>query len=160
MSERRDRDYIEDIRVAIARIERYTANLSREQLEADEKTQDAVIRNLEVIGEAAKNVSASLRREHSHIPWKDLAGVRDKLIHHYFWGQSHHHLGNYPRRFAVLASRIGRGVACSCGARPSARKLIRAKAEDLRGFLKPGRSFCLLHHSRARHRAAREDLRR
>ena len=84
MSERRDRYYIEDLHAAIARIERYTANLSREQLEADEKTQDAVIRNLEVIGEAAKNVSASTRREHSNIPWKDLAGVRDKLIHHYF----------------------------------------------------------------------------
>ncbi len=84
MSDRRDRDYIADIRAAIARIERYVADLSREQFEEDEKTQDAVIRNLEVIGEAAKSVSAPMRRENSHIPWKDLAGVRDKLIHHYF----------------------------------------------------------------------------
>jgi uncharacterized protein with HEPN domain len=84
MSERRDLDYIEDIREAITRIERYCSNLSREEFEADEKTQDAVIRNLEVIGEATKNLSAATRRENSAIPWKDLAGVRDKLIHHYF----------------------------------------------------------------------------
>ena len=84
MSERRDRDYIEDIRTAIARIERYTAHMLREQFEEDEKTQDAVIRNLEIIGEAAKNGSTATRRETPTIPWKDLAGVHDKLIHHYF----------------------------------------------------------------------------
>ena len=84
MSERRDRDYIEDIRAAIARIARYTVDLSREQFEEDERTQDAVMRNLEVIGEAAKSVSAPMRRENPHIPWKDVAGGRDKLIHHYF----------------------------------------------------------------------------
>ncbi|MDE3089798.1 MAG: DUF86 domain-containing protein [Chloroflexota bacterium] len=84
MSDRRDRDYIGDIRDAIERIQRYTNGMSREQFEEDEKTQDAVIRNLEVIGEAAKGVSTSARRENLSIPWKDLAGVRDKLIHHYF----------------------------------------------------------------------------
>jgi len=84
MSERHDRDSIEDIRAAIVRIQKYTAGMSREQFEDDERTQDAIIRNLEVIGEAAKNVSARLRREYPDFPWKDLAGVRDKLIHHYF----------------------------------------------------------------------------
>jgi uncharacterized protein with HEPN domain len=84
MSDRRDRDYIEDIHDAIERTQRYTNGMSREQFEEDEKTQDAVIRNLEVIGEAAKGITASMRRENPSIPWKDLAGVRDKLIHHYF----------------------------------------------------------------------------
>lgn len=83
MSSRRDWDYLEDMRVAIERIQRYLAALSREQFEQDEKTQDAVIRNLEII-EAAKHISAATRRDNSHIPWKDLAGVRDKLIHQYF----------------------------------------------------------------------------
>lgn len=84
MSSRRDWDYLEDMRVAIERIQRYLTSLSREEFEQDEKTQDAVIRNLEIIGEAAKNVSATTRRDYAILPWKDLAGVRDKLIHQYF----------------------------------------------------------------------------
>ena len=51
---------------------------------ADEKTQDAVIRNFEIIGEAAKNVSEDLKGKHPELEWKDIAGMRDKLIHHYF----------------------------------------------------------------------------
>jgi uncharacterized protein with HEPN domain len=43
-----------------------------------------VIRQLEIIGEAVKNLSSAFRKEHSYIPWKDMAGMRDKLIHHYF----------------------------------------------------------------------------
>jgi uncharacterized protein with HEPN domain len=50
----------------------------------DTKTQDAVIRNLEIIGEATKNLSAELRAKYLDLPWKGMAGVRDKLIHHYF----------------------------------------------------------------------------
>ncbi len=46
--------------------------------------QDGVIRQLEVIGEAVKNLSKEIREENPHIPWKDIAGMRDKLIHHYF----------------------------------------------------------------------------
>ena len=51
---------------------------------ADTKTQDAVIRNLEILGEAAKNLSDPLRSQYPGIPWKSMAGVRDRLIHHYF----------------------------------------------------------------------------
>ncbi|HID86151.1 MAG TPA: DUF86 domain-containing protein [Anaerolineae bacterium] len=50
----------------------------------DTKTQDAVIRNLEIIGEATKNLAKDLRERYSDIPWKSMAGVRDRLIHHYF----------------------------------------------------------------------------
>jgi uncharacterized protein with HEPN domain len=50
----------------------------------DIKTQDAVVRNLEIIGEAIKNISKGLKKKYPQIPWKDLSGVRDKLIHHYF----------------------------------------------------------------------------
>jgi len=48
------------------------------------KTQDVVIHNLEIIGEATKNLSKELRERHPHVPWKGMAGVRDRLIHHYF----------------------------------------------------------------------------
>jgi len=51
---------------------------------ADLKTQDAVVRNLEIIGEATKNLSEEIRQQHIGIPWKSMAGVRDRLIHHYF----------------------------------------------------------------------------
>lgn len=53
----------------------------------DVKTQDAVIRNLEVIGEAVKNVSDDIKEKYNDIPWKSIAGMRDKLIHEY-WGVS------------------------------------------------------------------------
>lgn len=51
---------------------------------ADIKTQDAVIRNLEIIGEATKNLSQGLRARHLGIPWKGMAGIRGRLIHAYF----------------------------------------------------------------------------
>jgi uncharacterized protein with HEPN domain len=50
----------------------------------DTKTQDAVIRNLEIIGEATKNLSEELRNEYPGVPWTSMAGVRDRLIHRYF----------------------------------------------------------------------------
>ena len=50
----------------------------------DIKTQGAVLRNIEIIGEAAKGVSEELRAKIPHIPWKNMAGMRDRLIHHYF----------------------------------------------------------------------------
>ncbi len=81
---RRDRDYLSDIREAIQRIITYTSNMSFEQFLNDRKTQDAVVRNLEVIGEAAKNLSDHMRGTYNQIPWKELVGVRDKMIHHYF----------------------------------------------------------------------------
>ncbi len=84
MSERTNRDFVQDVQEAIRRIALYTAEMSYEAFLADTKTQDAVVRNLEIIGEAIKNLSEDLRHQHSEIPWKSLAGVRDKLIHHYF----------------------------------------------------------------------------
>ena len=50
----------------------------------DTKTQDAVIRNMEILGEAAKNLSEDFRAAHPNVPWKNMAGARDRLIHHYF----------------------------------------------------------------------------
>ncbi len=84
MSKRADTDFLSDSKEAILRINVYVENLSYEEFLEDKKTQDAVVRNLEIIGEAAKNISEELKKKYPQIHWKDLAGVRDKLIHHYF----------------------------------------------------------------------------
>jgi uncharacterized protein with HEPN domain len=84
MSNRADTDFVNDIREAIQRITSYLGTLSYEDFMKDNKTQDAVIRNIEIIGEAAKGISEELRAETPHIPWKSMAAMRDRLIHHYF----------------------------------------------------------------------------
>ncbi len=84
MSERADVEFLADTKEAVLRINAYTQDLSYEQFLEDKKTQDAVVRNLEIIGEAAKNISEELKKKYPQIRWKELAGVRDKLIHHYF----------------------------------------------------------------------------
>ena len=68
---------------AVACIRDYTRD-GESAFFADRKTQDAVIRNLEIIGEAVKQLPLELTARHPDIPWKDVAGMRDQLIHHYF----------------------------------------------------------------------------
>lgn len=84
MSSRADRDLLGDLLEAIRRAKTYLESLSYEQFLADTRTQDAVIRTLEIVGEATKRLSPVLRDRHPKIPWKNMAGVRDKLIHDYF----------------------------------------------------------------------------
>ncbi len=84
MSKRTDRECLADIQEAIRRIAFYIEGMCYEDFLADTKTQDAVVRNLEIIGEATKNLSEPLRAKYSHVPWKGMAGLRDRLIHHYF----------------------------------------------------------------------------
>lgn len=84
MSKRGDIEFLSDIQEAIRRIGIYTKGIDYGNFLEDIKTQDAVIRNVEIIGEAAKNISNDFRDKHPQIQWKDLAGIRDKLIHHYF----------------------------------------------------------------------------
>ncbi len=84
MSKRGDLELLNDIQEAIRRIELFTQDIDYEDFLEDIKTQDAVIRNLEIIGEAAKNITDELKEKYPQILWKDLAGIRDKLIHHYF----------------------------------------------------------------------------
>lgn len=76
--------YLEDIEGAIRRIKHYTAGLSQEAFSLDEKSVDAVIRNLEVIGEAVKRIPDSTRAAHPRIAWRKIAGLRDILAHQYF----------------------------------------------------------------------------
>jgi uncharacterized protein with HEPN domain len=74
-SKRRDPDYFSDILEAMQRIIDYTGGVSYEQFMEDRRTQDAVVRNIEVIGEAVKRLSSSLKKQHPAIPWKDMAGM-------------------------------------------------------------------------------------
>jgi uncharacterized protein with HEPN domain len=78
-----DRVYLAHIRDAIDRIETFTSG-GHERFLSEAIIQDAVIRNLEVIGEAVKGLSDELRAANPDIPWKQIAGMRDVLIHHYF----------------------------------------------------------------------------
>jgi len=76
--------YLQDILEAAERIQRYTNGMSYEDFSADELVQDAVIRNLMVIGEAVKRIPVSRKEEHPDISWRKIAGLRDILIHAYF----------------------------------------------------------------------------
>jgi len=78
-----DRVYLLHIRDSARRILEYTAE-GREAFFSETMRQDAVIRNFEIIGEAVKNVSDDFKAARSDIPWKQIAGLRDVLIHHYF----------------------------------------------------------------------------
>jgi uncharacterized protein with HEPN domain len=71
------------IRDAIRAIDEYTCE-GRDQFFRDKRTQDAVIRNLEIIGEASKALSLDLRERPQDLPWRRIAGMRDRLIHQYF----------------------------------------------------------------------------
>lgn len=77
-----DQVYLKHILDAIEKIESYIA-VGRDEFLSASHWQDAVIRQLEIIGEAAKNLSQDLRSQHDHVPWRRIAGLRDVLIHNY-----------------------------------------------------------------------------
>lgn len=76
--------YLHDIADAIIAIEKYTARLSFEKYSKDQKTIDAVIRNFEIIGEAANNISKEFIQSRGSIPWDKMIAMRNKMIHEYF----------------------------------------------------------------------------
>ena len=76
--------YIEDILDSIAKIEQYTQNIDEQDFSANTQLQDAVLRRLEIMGEAVKNTPQDFRNKYPEIPWRKIAGLRDILIHEYF----------------------------------------------------------------------------
>jgi len=84
MTESRWNTFAEEMLEAVKKIERYTQNLTRESFKKNELVIDAVLRNLEIMGEAAKNVPVEVREQHPEIPWKRIIGLRNIVIHRYF----------------------------------------------------------------------------
>jgi len=77
-------DYIQDIIEAIDKLMKFVKGMSYDEFVQDDKTIFAVVRAIEIIGEAVKNIPEEVRGSYPEIPWKDMAGMRDKLIHSYF----------------------------------------------------------------------------
>ena len=81
---RNNRLYLKDILTAIESVEVFVKDMDFESFKDDDKTISAVIHKLEIIGEATKNIPDKIKVRYSSIPWKEMAGMRDKLIHFYF----------------------------------------------------------------------------
>ena len=79
----RDNESLIDIETAVRRILRYTQNISRAELEMNDEKVSAILYQIAVIGEATKRLSQEFRQQHPEIPWRDIAGMRDVLIHKY-----------------------------------------------------------------------------
>jgi uncharacterized protein with HEPN domain len=77
-------DYLEDILQAIQKAEDFTRNMDFRTFSEDDKTVFAVVRALEIIGEASKKIPPEFKQQNPDLPWRDMAGMRDKLIHDYF----------------------------------------------------------------------------
>ena len=77
-------DYLADIQDASQNISQFISGMTWNEFAQDQKTIYAVVRAFEIIGEAAKKVPLSVRKRHPKVPWKQMAGMRDKLIHEYF----------------------------------------------------------------------------
>lgn len=84
MNNKSDIVFFEHILDSIAAIEQFSKNITKNELESNRLKRSAIIKEIEIIGEAVKNISQSLKNKHKEIEWKDIAGTRDKMIHHYF----------------------------------------------------------------------------
>lgn len=82
--EKDDRIYLDHILESFSKVVQYLEDVSYEAFLADEEKQDAIIRKIEVAGEDTKRLSKDLREKYNQIPWRAIAGMRDKLIHDYF----------------------------------------------------------------------------
>jgi uncharacterized protein with HEPN domain len=116
MPKRGDKEFLLDIIEAIKRIELYTKELSYQDFLQKIETQDAVVRNFEIIGEAVKNISKNLKTKYNNLQWKEIAGMRDKVIHFYFgvnwdivWKASKNSLPQFKQKIEGILKKIEEG---------------------------------------------------
>lgn len=109
MSKREVKLYLSDIDDALSAIQTYTKDMTYEQLLADRKTREAIILNFIVIGEATKKIPQEIIDRLPDVPWKEFAGMRDKMVHGYFmispaiiWETSRHDLAPLAAAVKVL----------------------------------------------------------
>jgi len=109
MSKREVKLFLTDIDDAVSTIQSYTKDMTVEQLLADRKTREAIILNFVVIGEAIKKIPQEIIDRHPDVPWKEFAGMRDKMVHGYFmisptivWETSQHDLAPLAAVVKVL----------------------------------------------------------
>ena len=109
MSKREVKLYLSDIDDAISAIQSYTESMTYEQLLGDRKTREAITLNFVVIGEAIKKIPQEIIDRHPDVPWKEFAGMRDKMVHGYFqispmivWETSRHDLAPLAAVVKVL----------------------------------------------------------
>lgn len=84
MSKRDWKLYVEDVLECIKKVEKYTGDMDFTLFKKDDKTVDAVIKNLETIGEAAGHIPDDIKARHKDIPWKEIVGLRNRIVHGYF----------------------------------------------------------------------------
>lgn len=84
MNSKNDAAFLEHMLDSINAIESFSRGLSRENLISNRLKQSAIVREIEIIGEAAKNISENLKEKYKEVNWKEIVGTRDKIIHHYF----------------------------------------------------------------------------
>jgi len=84
MKNKEDIIFIKHILDSIDAIEEFSREMDKKELSSNRMKQSAIVREIEVIGEAVKNISKRLKDEYPSVPWKEIVGTRDKMIHHYF----------------------------------------------------------------------------
>jgi len=84
MSRRNARLLLQDMLESLEKIERYTTGLTFERFAWDDRTVDAVVRNLEIIGEAAQQIPSEVRERYPEVPWRRVIGLRNVVVHEYF----------------------------------------------------------------------------
>ena len=109
MSRRDPLVLLEDIMLAIQKISRYTSQMDQDAFLKDELVIDGVARNLEIIGEAARQLPEEFRRNHAEVPWTQIAGLRNRIVHDYFgldleiiWEIIQHDLPELEKRVHAL----------------------------------------------------------